>query len=204
MANDREWAAHLEEYKNLTDEIKRRVNYQLLIVGGNITFTAAVIGALADKFDAKHLTMILLLPLVSFVIVWLFFEQDVFVTQPARYIHRELRTAMIRCIDADPQNRPVDIAKVMQWEEYRTSLLFGHDSPYSDFFKLMKFFRVVATVGPGAALLAGGFYVIWADPAAFGKLTGLHFALFALDSFGVIFSFAVYYRVERYYQSIAG
>ncbi len=28
--NDLEWSTHLEEYKNLTDEIKRRVSYQLL------------------------------------------------------------------------------------------------------------------------------------------------------------------------------
>ena len=162
--NDLEWSTHLEEYKNLTDEIKRRVSYQLLILGGNVTFISAVIGTLSDKFDANHLTTILLLPLVSFVIVWLFFEQDVFVTQPARYLHRALRPAILRCIAKKTGGKADDLSEVMAWEAFRSKLLFDPNSSYRGFFRSMVLFRWFATIGPGLALLVAAAYITWHSP----------------------------------------
>src|SRR6266496_3703088 len=147
--------------QNLTDEIKRRVSYQLLILGGNVTFISAVIGTLSDKFDANHLTMILLLPLVSFVIVWLFFEQDVFVTQPARYLHRALRPAILRCIAKKTGGKADDLSEVMAWEAFRSKLLFDPNSSYRGFFRSMVLFRWFATIGPGLALLVAAAYIPW-------------------------------------------
>jgi hypothetical protein len=204
MAGDFEWTAYLEEYKNLTDEIKRRVSYQLIVIGGNITFTSAVIGALADKFDVGHLTIILLLPLVSFIIVWLFLEQDVFVTQPARYLHQVLRPALVRLIEKDVGGRATDSPAVMGWEAYRHELLFDPASPYRGFFGQMWRFRYFATIGPGLALLITAGYIAWYNPGGVQKLAKLQVLLFAVDTLRVILCFVVPGKVEKYYRAIAG
>lgn len=202
MVNSSEWAALIEEYKNLTDEIKRRVSYQLIIIGGNITFITAVINALSDKFDTNHLTIILLLPLVSFVIVWLFYEQDVFVTQPARYLHRKLRPAMLDVIESD-SNPPKDSSKVMNWEEYRNELLFSAGSDYKNFMWFMIFFRTAATAGPGIALVVGALYLTW-DLSFCNNLTLLQMLLFIVDIVGIGFCFYTHHRVNAYYKGIPG
>jgi hypothetical protein len=205
MANDDlEWSAHLEEYKNLTDEIKRRVSYQLLILGGNITFISAVIGTFSDNFDADHLTMILLLPLVSFVIGWLFFEQDVFVTQPARYLHQALRPALLRCIAKRTDGQAEDLSKVMAWEAFRNKLLFDPGSSYHGFFRLMVLFRWFATIGPGLALLVAAAYITWRSPGGLYAVTLLQWFLFTIDIIGVIFGFVIHRRVDRFYREIPG
>src|SRR5262245_43495731 len=203
MASDLEASALLEEYKVLRAEIAQRVQHQLIILGGNLTFLSAMVTAFSDSFDMAHLTIILAIPLVSFVISWLYFEQDVFLTQAASYLHQSLRPTILKKIATDAGKQPEDFAAVLSWEDFRNKILFSI-SRNRTFLRIMVLVRLAANVGPGATLLLVALNLVLSQPAGFDDTTFLQRTLFVIDFAGMILSYYQHQYVLRLYKEIAG
>lgn len=206
MADNLPFQMHVEEYKHLTDEIKRRVSYQILLLGGNITFVSVVIDKISERLDSAHLTALLVVPLVSLVIVWMFFEQDVFITQAASYIHRSLRQKIISSIEAGQAGQggahPPIPADILDWEGFRHNALFGTWANRA-FMWAMAQFRLLATAGPGAFLLVGACLVISGLQGSFCSLSVLQRLLLAADVVAVAVSTALHFIVIGLYKRIS-
>ena len=203
MASDLEASALLEEYKVLRAEIAQRVQHQLIILGGNLTFLSAMVTAFSDSFDMAHLTIILAIPLVSFVISWLYFEQDVFLTQAASYLHQSLRPTILKKIATDAGKPPEDFAAVLSWEDFRNKILFSI-SRNRTFLRIMVLVRLAANVGRGATLLLVALNLVLSQPAGFDDTTFLQRTLFVIDFAGMILSYYQHQYVLRLYKEIAG
>ena len=115
--------ALMEEYRSLRSEIGQRVQNQLYIIGGNLALISALLGIMAKSFSIQNLTFILLTPMVFFVITWLYFEQDVFLTQAAMYLHQRLRPIILRRIAEEAACAEGELV-LMEWEKFRNEVLF--------------------------------------------------------------------------------
>lgn len=148
------------EYSDLRAEIHQRVANQLLILGGNIVLVAAVVPAY-DRLTALAPLSFLIIPLLFGVVAWLYFEQDIFLTQAATYIHRHLRPKLIETLPASPHAREAgDLVPVLGWEHFRGEILFGQRRERR-LLTAMTFFRYLATMGPGTAALIIGIYFVF-------------------------------------------
>jgi hypothetical protein len=94
-----ELSIHLEEYKNLSSQVSRRVdfqqsllNYQILLIG--IIVTAGVsflsLGYTLNS-GVSVLYFLLLAPLPFYLLSWSFSTHDINIVRLARYLNRELR-----------------------------------------------------------------------------------------------------------------
>ena len=201
MMLDIETEALMEEYRSLRSEISKRVQNQLYIIGGNLALLSALLGILAESFSIQNLTFILLVPMVFFVIAWLYFEQDVFLTQAATYLHQQLRPTILRRI-AEETTQPEGEIAVMEWEKFRNEVLFRRRRNRI-FLQLMVILRLFATLGPGAALLFGAIYLVLHNPCNFGQIGWIHYVLFRFDVVWFAFLCYQYQYVLRLYSEIA-
>ncbi|MCJ7458616.1 MAG: hypothetical protein MUP17_06470 [candidate division Zixibacteria bacterium] len=101
-----ELGIHLEEYKNLSGQISKRVdyqqsllNYQILLIG--IIVTAGVsflnLGYALDS-SISVLYFLLLAPLPFYSLSWSFSTHDINIVRLARYLNRELRPRIKKLI----------------------------------------------------------------------------------------------------------
>jgi len=203
MAGKLESDALMEEYKTLRTEIAQRVQSQFVITGANLAFLSAVLVKLPDWANADHVNLLLALPLVTPVIAWLYFEQDVFVTQAASYLHNKLRPAVMRRVASEASNTPVEpVEELMGWEDYRNELLFSRPRDRR-FMMMLVVFRLLANTGPGVAMLLVGGYVLHATAARLCAVTALQWVLIAADGLAIGFSVSQYASVFRRYLRIA-
>jgi hypothetical protein len=105
--------ALLQEIMTVKAEIVSRLNAQLVINGGNIVLTTALLtAALAAK--AHVVTFVLALPLVSVVATGLFLSQDSMIIASASYLDRVLRPRVQALVKSNANVNPV----LMSWESY--------------------------------------------------------------------------------------
>lgn len=194
--------ALMEEYRTLRSEISNRVQNQLYLIGGNLALLSACLGVLPKFFSMQNLLLILIMPMVFFVIAWLYFEQDVFLTQAATYLHQRLRPTILRRI-AEETALPEGGIEVMEWEQFRNEILF-HRRRNRIFLQLMVIFRLFATLGPGAALLFSAIYLVLHNPSSWGQVGWIHYVLFGLDVICFAYLCYQYQYVLRLYSEIEG
>lgn len=181
---DLEAEALLAEYNSLREEIGQRVQNQLYIVGGNLALLAAASQLVLPDLAKSHVTILALLtPQVFYVVAWLYFEQDVFLTQAATYLHQRLRPAIlvrIRQVTATP----IKSYDVMGWEDYRNEILFKKRMNRL-FLKSMTVFRLCATLGPGVISLGAIIRCATFDRSLICHSSVLWYILFGLDVVGL-------------------
>ena len=188
----------LAEYGDLRSEIHQRVNNQLLVIGGNIALLAAVLPAydiLADKAPVSFLV----LPLLFSFVAWLYFEQDLFLTEAATYLHRELRPQVERELHGEtPGRHPV---AVMQWERFRGEILFTRRRERR-LLTITFAFRYLATMGPGVGGLALGLSELsWGSRTLAVQIVSV--VLIAVDVVLIAFLVFLARLVVRLYEEIS-
>lgn len=201
-----ESTALMEEYRTLRAEIQQRVTNQLTIAGGNLALVAAAIQFVLPNFGITGST--LLLPILFAAVAWLYFEQDIFIIQAASYLHQRLRPAIIaRLTSSEPGARVPD--DVLAWESFRGDALFGQTF-YRRFLWFMTAFRVIATAGPGLAILLG-IVVIKLEPGIYPQALKrynndpiLDVVLFVVDAALQIALLHYAFRVRSLYGTISG
>ena len=201
-----ESTALMEEYRTLRAEIQQRVTNQLTIAGGNLALVAAAIQFVLPNFGITGTT--LLLPILFAAVAWLYFEQDIFIIQAASYLHQRLRPAIIaRLTSSEPGARVPD--DVLAWESFRGDALFGQTF-YRRFLWFMTAFRVIATAGPGLAILLG-IVVIKLEPGIYPQALKrynndpiLDVVLFVVDAALQIALLHYAFRVRSLYGTISG
>jgi hypothetical protein len=201
-----ESTALMEEYRTLRAEIQQRVTNQLTIAGGNLALVAAAIQFVLPNFGITGST--LLLPILFAAVAWLYFEQDIFIIQAASYLHQRLRPAIIaRLTSSEPGARVPD--DVLAWESFRGDALFGQTF-YRRFLWFMTAFRVIATAGPGLAILLG-IAVIRLEPGIYPQALKrynndpiLDVVLFVVDAALQIALLHYAFRVRSLYGTISG
>ncbi len=153
--------ALIEEYRSLRHEIGQRVQFQLLVMGGIIALSTALIPVAIDHVDTTNVTLLLAAPVVFAITAWLYFEQDIFITQAATYLNQDLAGA-VRSRLPTPQAH-----NVMQWEIRRGKMLFSTRASRR-LIDVMFGFRLIATLGPGATsfIVACGLVLTARDPLA--------------------------------------
>lgn len=146
-----ESAIYLAEYADLRDEIHQRINNQLLVLGGNLVLIVGIVPA----YDR----LLRLGPIAFFVLTlafagasWIYFEQDIFVTHAATYLHRELRPAIVAQLTTADSTAPHGI---FEWERFRNEALFRRASDRR-LMSVMLAFRYLGTMGPGVGSLTLG------------------------------------------------
>jgi hypothetical protein len=181
-----ETLALIEEYKSLRSEIKQRVTNQLTVAGGNLVLVAASIQYLLPHFGIT--ISVLVAPVLFAAVSWLYFEQDVFIIHAASYLHQSLRPAIIARVNSGQPGLQHDVKQIMAWESFRRESLFGGTFDRA-FLWFMTVFRVLATAGPGIAILLG-IVLIWLEPRKYLSAAGrynhdpiIDGILFGLDSF---------------------
>jgi len=194
--------ALMEEYRTLRSEISNRVQNQLYLIGGNLALLSALLGVLAKSFSIQNLFLILIMPMVFFVITWLYFEQDVFLTQAATYLHQRLRPIILRRI-AEETTLAEDKIEVMGWEKFRNEILF-HRRRNRIFLQLMIIFRLFATLGPGLMLLISAIYLVFHNPCNWSQVEWIHYVLFGVDVIWFAYLCYQYQYVLRLYSEIEG
>ncbi len=198
MSKDLAVEALIQEYISLRSEISQRIQHQLYIIGANITFFAAILTFLNPILTFERLTILLAMPMISFVIAWLYFEQDVFLTQAASYLHQGLRPAILARLPGKIE----DNADVLNWEGFRRNVLF--DKPQNRrFLRYMVWFRLLATLGPGIAIMAVAGFIATNPISRLHDLSAVQWAIFAVDSGGLVFATYSYGRVIKMYQQIS-
>jgi len=159
---DLETEVLIEEYRSLRAEINQRVQNQLYIIGGNLALLAAAFQLiLPDLAKGKVTTLTLLCPFVFYVVAWLYFEQDVFLTQAATYLHQRLRPAILNRVQHS-SGPATAVNDILGWEDFRNAVLFRQRTNRV-FLKLMTAFRLLATLGPGVAILGAIVRVVILD-----------------------------------------
>lgn len=141
----------LAEYTDLRGEIHQRVSNQLLVLGGNVALLAGVLPAY-DRLKELAPLSFLALPILFSIVAWLYFEQDIFLTQAATYLHKELGPRLSSVIQTGSGNPPVPL---FQWERFRGEVLFQRTRERR-LLATMIVFRYLATMGPGIGGLALG------------------------------------------------
>lgn len=144
--------ALIEEYKSLREEILRRCQFQLLIITVTVAIASAFIPLAARYSSEQHLTVLFAAPLIFSATTWLYFEQDIFITQAATYLNTGLAPALRARLPADVGG------VVMQWEVHRHEMLFV-DRTANGLVTAMFWVRLVAVLGFGVAALAVAIFV---------------------------------------------
>lgn len=142
-AADPERLVLLEEYRDLRSEIAQRVSNHLVILGGVVVLGAALVPLMKD--ESMRRPVLLVIPIIFGTVSWLYFEQDIFLTQAATYINNHLRPQLSRRV-ADP-------SRLLGWEGFRNQVLFSRRENRV-FLRIMTTFRLGATLGPGIAAVA--------------------------------------------------
>jgi len=200
MITDLETNSLIEEYKSLRSEIAQRVNYQTLIMAGELALISGTLGLVSQSYSVDKLTFLLFAPLIFIVISWLFLEQDVFIAQAASYLHQDLRPLIIRRIAQEARPPQAEIS-VMRWEAFRKEELFGTRKKQLNFW-VTTIFRALATIGPAAVLIGA---VMLIKPEVYKDLTPLQDTLLGIDLALIVFLCYQYWSVyQRLYRGITG
>lgn len=138
--------ALIEEYKSLREEILRRCQFQLVIMAATVAITSAFIPLAAKYANGQNLTVLFAAPLVFAATTWLYFEQDIFITQAASYLNNSLAPALRKRVSTDHGG------VIMQWEIERHRMLFD-DGKTKRLIAIMFWVRLFAVLGSGIAAL---------------------------------------------------
>lgn len=138
--------AVIAEYQSLRSEILERCKFQLLIMGATVALAVAYFPLALAYTSGREVTVLLAAPLLFAATAWLYFEQDIFITQAASYLNQSLAPALRERVSADAR----DI--VMQWEPERRRMLFD-DPTTKTLVTLMFWMRLFAVLGAGIAAL---------------------------------------------------
>jgi hypothetical protein len=151
--------ALVEEYRTLRIEIGQRVQFQMLVMGGIVALSTVLIPIAVDRVHTGNVTPLLAAPIVFAVTAWLYFEQDIFITQAASYLNQDLAVAVRSRLSPDRSDY------VMRWERRRNEMLFS-TKRLRRLMDLMFGFRLLATLGPGATsfVVACGLVLSAAEP----------------------------------------
>lgn len=173
VVDDRRLAVALAEFEDIRFEIHHRVSHQLTIAGANV---AIVVGVISFSSHFAHLPDAVPFGLVFpfAVIGWLYFEQDVFITQAAAYLHTVLRP-LIGTLANTGSPEPVPL---LEWEAFRNRKLFGRPRDRA-WLWMMIVFRYAATVGPGLGLWIWGIQRIATTSSHHGTVGWVLYALLA-------------------------
>lgn len=139
----------LAEYRSLADEIRQRTSNQFLILGGAVALMAATVPLYRGIPDPTRSLVPMVGPLLLFFVGWLYFEQDVFITHVAGYLHRDLRPRIQMQLVSDHGLSPLET--VLRWESYRRSILFGRSR---GLIWSMAFFRALFVCAPTLCVAA--------------------------------------------------
>jgi hypothetical protein len=182
LMEDRVLAVALVEYQDIRDEIHQRVNHQITIAGANVALGAAVLtfsSHFANLPDALPFGLVFPFGVIG----WLYFEQDVFITQAAAYAHAVLRP-LITTRANEGSTEPVPL---LEWEDFRNRRLFERRRDRR-WLWMMIAFRYTATVGPGVALWIWGIERLVAKPYQHGLAAWLLYGLLAAAGAGMLLS----------------
>lgn len=108
----------LEEYKALRAEILDRVKNEFVLITASATLTGAGVALWAQTRE-QSVTLLLAIPLLSFVLAFLHFAQENSIAAAAAYLHGNVRP---RLIEQLPDT--VDGSRVMAWEDFRAQKIF--------------------------------------------------------------------------------
>lgn len=108
----------LEEYKALRAEILDRVKNEFVLITASATLTGAGVALWAQTRE-QSVTLLLAIPLVSFVLAFLHFAQENSITAAAAYLNGNVRP---RLIEQLPDT--VDGSRVLAWEDFRAQKIF--------------------------------------------------------------------------------
>lgn len=145
--------ALIAEYKSLRDEIVQRINFQFLIMAGTVALLAALIPLAAKYANGHHVTVLFAAPLVFAATTWLYFEQDIFITQAASYLNNSLAPRLREHVSQDVAG------SLMQWEIERHRMLFGNPTT-KRLVDVMFWVRLFAVLGAGIAAMLVALVVI--------------------------------------------
>jgi hypothetical protein len=194
--------AWFEEYKALRDDILRRAQLQVQI----IVFIAIISGVsipLAFKIvDSGLFIFFLLISPIYFIAGWLYFEQDMFLTQAATYLNSVLRPKIIQSLSDENIGEKLDNDSIFYWEIFRNRILFG-DLKKRLFIYLMTLFRIMATTGPGLAAILGFIYYVSINSTTSRPWTGFEFFLVLFDIFLALIIFSLALKVITCYKRIS-
>jgi hypothetical protein len=139
----------LAEYQSLEAEIRQRTTNQFLILGGAIAVVAATVPLYRGISDPTKSLLPMAAPLLLFFVGWLYFEQDVFITHVATYLHQELRQRIqMQLVKGRGQDA---LDPVLLWEGYRSLVLFRRDRAL---LVGMALFRLFFVCGPASVVAA--------------------------------------------------
>jgi len=146
-----ELSALFQEILTIKAEIVSRLNAQLVINGGNIVLTTALLtAALAAK--AHAVTFVLALPLISVVATGLFLSQDSMIIANASYLEQVLRPRVQELVKSRANDNPV----LMSWETY----LDQWRRAGGKLFWRLGAFGPILLLSPASAILIG-YLVAW-------------------------------------------
>lgn len=115
--------AWFEEYKALRSDIIQRVQLQTQIIAFIILISGASIPLVFKIVDSRFFTFFLLISPLYFIVGWLYFEQDIFMTQAATYLNGVLRPKIIHSLDDKNIGDKLDKESIFNWEIYRNKIL---------------------------------------------------------------------------------
>lgn len=112
-------AIALEEYKALRAEIQDRVKNEFVLITASATLTSAGV-ALWSQSTTRSLTLLLAIPLLSFLLAFLHFAQENSIAAAAAYLNKSVRPRLLALIPPGTANR----LDVMSWEEFRGQAIY--------------------------------------------------------------------------------
>jgi hypothetical protein len=112
-------AIALEEYKALRAEILDRVKNEFVLITASATLTGAGV-ALWAQSSTRSVTLLLALPLLSFLLAFLHFAQENSIAAAAAYLNKNVRPRLLAFISPATVGR----ADVMAWEDFRSQAIY--------------------------------------------------------------------------------
>ena len=109
----------LEEYKALRAEILDRVKNEFVLITASATLTGAGV-ALWAQSSTRNITLLLALPLLSFLLAFLHFAQENSIAAAAAYLNQNVRPRILELIPSTTVGR----ADVMAWEDFRSQAIY--------------------------------------------------------------------------------
>ena len=193
--------AWFAEYRALRDDIMRRVQLQVQIVAFTVLITGAGIPLVLEIVSSKLFIFFLLIAPLYFAVGWLYFEQDIFLTQAATYLNTTLRPSIIKSLNKNGIRDGLDKNFIFYWEIFRNRALFG-DLRKRIFIYTMTVFRLLVTVGPGLAAISGFLYYMKINPATARPWNGIEIFLLVCDIFLALVIIGMAARVVMSYRRI--
>jgi hypothetical protein len=188
--------AVLEEYKSLRAEILLRCQFQLIIMTATVVLVAAFVPFAAKYAGDSNLTVLFAAPLVFSATTWLYFEQDIFITQAATYLNSDLAVEVRKLL---PE---ADADLIWRWEERREEMLLGTKKDRR-LLSAMFAIRLSMVLGAGIVALVVGL-VVAADASVSQSVHWYDVPLIIAD-IGAIWGLARLSRdVVRRYERIHG